>query len=410
MPPPMPMAPDLPAPVPLAASEIDDVDVPPAGARPGLRADQLDATMAGGAIASGATPPIGAGSDDPDVIREQIERTREDMSQTINELQERLSPQHLAQQARASVREATVGRVQHLVGTAGDSASQAARRAQEAAAPLVEQARQHPMSVGLASAGVGLVWWMMRRSSGAKTWSRDDMYDWDDDDMMVRGEYGTTARRDQDGDAWRDRRGAWGGMLRENPVPAAIAAASIGYMLWTRRSGMVSDDMSTWSADGDSYAGGTTAAVADKAREMRRQARETASSVGEQVSETVRDAQAKAGEVSRAVSRRWDTARVQTSTQFERWMQENPMAVGVAALAAGAVLGLSVPRSRVEDRTLGATRDALVDKASESAQQLTSQVREKVQEMADKATSEDAGATPAPGASSSSIGAMGAGM
>lgn len=237
------------------------------------------------------------------------------------------------------------------------------------------------------------------------------MYDWEDDDMTVRGEYGTTtARFDEDWaeGEWRPRRAAWGGVLRDNPVPAAIAAASIGYMLWTRRSGMASDDMDTWSADGVSGSG-TTAAVADKAREMRRQAREAASNVGEQVSGTVREAQAKAGDVSRKVSERWSSARAQTSSHLDRWLQENPMAVGVAAMAAGAVIGLSVPRSRVEDRTMGATRDALVDRASESAQHLTTQVRDKVQEVA----GDDTGAperTPPAGRAPSSPGAMGAGM
>ena len=79
------------------------------------------------------------------------------MSQTINELQERLSPQHLAQQARDSVREATVGRVQQLVGSAGDTATQVARRAQEAAGPMVEQMRERPVPIALAGAGAGLV-------------------------------------------------------------------------------------------------------------------------------------------------------------------------------------------------------------------------------------------------------------
>ena len=180
------------------------------------------------------------------MIREQIERTREDMSQTINELQERLSPQHLAQQARESVREATVGRVQQLVGSAGDTATQVARRAQEAAGPVVEQVRERPVPIALAGAGVGLAWWLMRRASSRQTWSRDDMYNWDDDTMgtrdYTRRDYASLDYDDDRiGGRWQGE-GGWMRVLRDNPLPASIAAASIGYMLWNRRSSAMADD------------------------------------------------------------------------------------------------------------------------------------------------------------------------
>ena len=85
----------------------------------------------------------------------------------------------------------------------------------------------------------------------------------------------------------------------------------------------------------------------------------------------MRSARARAGQVSR-----------HTSTQFDHWMQENPLAVGVAAMAAGAVVGLDVPGDPCREPVMGASRDALMERASDSAQQLKEQVREKVQEVA----------------------------
>ena len=108
---------------------------------------------------------------------------------------------------------------------------------------------------------------------------------------------------------------------------------------------------------------------------------EKASALGEQVTDTVRLARRRAGQVSR-----------QTSTQFDHWMQENPLAVGVAAMAAGAVVALTMPRTRAENQVMGGSRDALIDRASDSAQQLKEQVREKVKEVADDLTS--ASSTP----------------
>ena len=94
------------------------------------------------------------------------------------------------------------------------------------------------------------------------------------------------------------------------------------------------------------------------------------------LTDTVRLARRRAGQVSR-----------QTSSQFDHWMQENPLAVGVAAMAAGAVVALTMPRTRTENQVMGGSRDALIDRASDSAQQLKEQVREKVQEVADDLTS-----------------------
>ncbi|MBW3636145.1 MAG: DUF3618 domain-containing protein, partial [Armatimonadetes bacterium] len=45
-------------------------------------------------------------------IRDEIEHTRAEMSQTIDELQEKLSPQHIKEQVKDSVREATIGRAE----------------------------------------------------------------------------------------------------------------------------------------------------------------------------------------------------------------------------------------------------------------------------------------------------------
>lgn len=410
-PPTSPLAPDLPVTTPLVGSELDDepgrttgiasVAAPLPGSlaspEPGLMGVPVGSSHVGGPMGTSATAAPAADSDDPEVIREQIERTREDMSATLNELQDRLSPQHLAQQAKDSVREATVGRVQQMVGVAGQRVGDVAARAQDVAGTAVERAREHPLPVALAGAGAGLVWWLMRRSAG-RQWNQDDMYDWDDADMSYERDYASLdMRRDDD---WRAETSTtasgagWTRVLRDNPVPASLAAASIGYMLWNRRSTDWSDDgPATRSAYAYGDAGleaastsSTTSGLAEGARDVSRQARETASAIGEQVTESVRAAQSRATEVSRDVTRRLRTAGSRTSTQFERWMRENPLAVGVAAIAAGAVVGLTMPRTRTEDEMLGASRDALLDRATDSAQHLKEQVREKVQTVASDLT------------------------
>src|SRR5215207_289273 len=54
-------------------------------------------------------------TDDPEQIREEIEQTRTEMSGTIDAIQERLSPDHLKEQAKEAVFDATIGRAQTMV-------------------------------------------------------------------------------------------------------------------------------------------------------------------------------------------------------------------------------------------------------------------------------------------------------
>src|SRR5215212_10437175 len=67
-------------------------------------------------------------NDNTEQIRAEIEDTRAEMSQTINEIQERLSPEHLMGQVKETVREATIGKVERVMNTVVD-ATEPAREA-----------------------------------------------------------------------------------------------------------------------------------------------------------------------------------------------------------------------------------------------------------------------------------------
>jgi hypothetical protein len=61
--------------------------------------------------------------------------------------------------------------------------------------------------------------------------------------------------------------------------------------------------------------------------------------------------------------------------RFNTTLQENPMALGVAALAAGAIFGLTLPATRVEGEYMGEDRDRLVDHARSLAQESAGKVQ-----------------------------------
>jgi hypothetical protein len=122
-----------------------------------------------GAIIGSGTASEGEEVEGAEEIRASIEQTRSEMSETINAIQEKLSPQHLMEQAKDSIRDATVGRVEEMVSNVGDKVGEMAGQAGDTAGGLLETIKQNPMPAALA--GVGLAWLFMKNqdsSSGSQ--------------------------------------------------------------------------------------------------------------------------------------------------------------------------------------------------------------------------------------------------
>ena len=103
-------------------------------------------------------------NDEVEVTRIEIERTRADMSETANAIQQRLSPETLKEQAKDRVREATVGRVE------------------EAGSGITETIRENPLPAALT--GIGLGWLLVsarRKSAQQPRVRRRPYYDYDYD-------------------------------------------------------------------------------------------------------------------------------------------------------------------------------------------------------------------------------------
>ena len=113
----------------------------------------------GGGIGGGAMIDEGD-RDDIDRTRAEIERTRADMGETVDAIQQRLSPENLKEQAKDRVMGATVG------------------RAQEAGSGIIETIRANPVPAALT--GIGLTWLFASarsQSSGRSRYYRGRTYD-----------------------------------------------------------------------------------------------------------------------------------------------------------------------------------------------------------------------------------------
>ena len=188
-----------------------------------------------------ATNQISAAADseeNPEQIRAEIEDTRAEMSQTINEIQERLSPDHLMGQVKETVRDATIGKVERVVETVGETISEITEPAREVAGlagnaikevgtTVADKIWKNPISVALIGLGVGML--VVRnfstggtRSTGRTLPNRRSNYALGD----VKETATDLASRAKDSASAVGSR--FGEVLRENPLAVGAVAVAAG--------------------------------------------------------------------------------------------------------------------------------------------------------------------------------------
>ena len=66
--------------------------------------------------------------------------------------------------------------------------------------------------------------------------------------------------------------------------------------------------------------------------------------------------------------------------------QENPLGLGIGALAAGFLAGMLIPNTRIEDEKIGPMADEVKERARDAGQQACEHGKEAAQEVAQSAT------------------------
>jgi ElaB/YqjD/DUF883 family membrane-anchored ribosome-binding protein len=90
---------------------------------------------------------------------------------------------------------------------------------------------------------------------------------------------------------------------------------------------------------------------------------------------------------NRAYSKAGEYSNVAYDT-YDHHINENPLAVGAAAFALGAVVGLAIPSTRYEGELMGETRDELLKKAQDKGSMLLDKTRNLVDEAANTVSKE----------------------
>ena len=270
---------------------------------------------------------ITQGSNETAEIKSEIERTRVEMSETLGEIQERLRPDHLIQQAKDTVTEAASGKVRNIMHSAGETATMVADQTKYASRSVADYVRNHPVQIALLAGGV--TWWLLR--------GRDVSDDWE----------GAS-------EGWQDGPGY-----------------SEGYSI---------DEERPLTARVGEYASAARETVGEYASS----ARETVGEYAASASETARRAQRRVRNAASTATVRTRQGLRQASTSVDDWVHEYPLAAGAIAVAIGAAIGLSAPSTEWEDRALGETRDQALERARTAARDIQETVSQKVQDVADE--------------------------
>lgn len=280
----------------------------------------------------------------PESIRAEISETRSRLSDTISEIGERLNPQLVKEQVtervKEGIREATIGRVEHMARNAADTVN-ATRTS------IIDTVRDNPVPAAMIAVGLGWLLFNGRRSTSVDTARRPQT------------DYGTSGYEDYaydtagDGDESR---------LANATHRVADAANSVRDRA-SDVAGRVSD---------------RTRGAVDSARDA---VASRASGIADRASAIAGSVSSRAQNVAGSVSDR----AVQGRRRVEDAFHDNPLAVGAVAVALGVVAGLAAPSTERESQLFGETRDRVVDRARSVVSDVKDEAQQTVGRVVDEA-------------------------
>jgi hypothetical protein len=326
-------------------------------------------------------------------IRRDIEQTREEMSETIDAIQEKLRPGNIVSGATERVKNATTEGVRHMAQSAEHAYDRMRSGSHgDSGGGFTDHIRENPVPAMLI--GMGAAWLLMNRSKGdyvARGMSKGGR--WSPDYAAGRGlddgagsDWASGAYYGESGTRFADDSGRYGSGVRNggrlmdrvqhNPVPAALAAVGLG---WLAMSSMRENESEAYYTRRTGYDDSTSS--------MTSQVRDSVASATSHVAESARNLTTRAQEYASQASGQGSGRRRSGQSQLQRMTRENPLLVGAGALLVGAAVGLSLPETERENELLGDARDSMIDRAQQMARTAASQAQETAAEIAGETAS-----------------------
>lgn len=306
----------------------------------------------------------------------EIEHTRNEMGEIVNAIEERLSPAHLKAQmqelkeealvqihdakerlkadmrqevvtVKSEVREATIGRMEHMV-------ERASHRVRHAGTTVVGSVRENPIPFAMIGLGVGWLIASSRRHAGGSGYRRID-----EGEQLELPASGLA----EEATAFEERSFAGGEVPSYGEGVSSYEEGAPSY-------GEGVPSYGGHDAEGpEGRAREAVGRAADRVRNVTSQARGRAQDLAQRT-------RARAGRVREVGMERvhWGEERVGT------FARENPPALGAILFAAGAAIGLALPRTGFESRIAGPSRQRLARKLESATKGAIESFQTKAQE------------------------------
>lgn len=363
-------------------------------------------------------------------IRADIDQTRASVGDKIDQLQARLDPNRLKEQAQETVQEM-------INDTANSMTEYVKTHKDEMISSLTESARRNPLPTALIGLGIG--WLILESMGGNKSNDRDDNRRSSSRDD--RWEY---ERRYLSNDDQRNRFEGTSGRSQVSQGRGQYddysngPSGSTGYP--TRSEFQSSQGYGNGQQQGSNPLAKATDAVKDKVGDVADSVKDSVGGVGQDIKDRVSDAgqeiKERVGDVGQEIKERVSDVRERISdavggavgdvrqqanhmgeqtqnnmyragNQVDEWqnraryegqrrsqqvmrnLEDNPLTYGAIALAAGAAIALLLPQTRTENRYFGEMRDQVVEKGQEvvetakgHAQEVVAEIRPELEEKA----------------------------
>jgi len=271
-------------------------------------------------------------------IRREIDVTRCRMDRTVTEIQTRLSPRSIADQAVCALKE----------------------KARNVRQSMLNTLKDHPIPSALMGAGAAyLVACAVRDRMNRKPTAED---------ARIRRE---TAAYQQGFITGRE--------IGMTPSSQRFQGRSIA-------GGAYSDAEEFGESPGRIRQVGES--IRQRAADLGQRAADTASSLGQRVSETATSVKHRVSDTAQAVAHRTKDSARSASVKARDTFVEHPIAVVLGAMGLGIAAGLAIPASRREDQWFGSRRDELLRKAREMGEDTLARSKEAAKSVAACATEE----------------------
>lgn len=371
--------------------------------------------------------------------RADIEATRTDMAETLEAIKDKLNPADLMDQAKEKVAEvagdltdkakdavhtmiedatthakdAVTGAVTGTVDTAKEMVSGVVDTAKHAGTSVIDTIKRNPIPSALAV--FGAAWLYLKNRDGGSRVSASypaspssgngrSMID------QARENSNAIPSASWSGTGSTNEGAAMGivDTIKSNPVPAAVAVGAAAWLYLKNKDenkAYRSDNMAPYPSGsyGTTESSDTAHGMMDTAREKAGQvmdaagnwvdtAKDTAShltdAAKDKASQLTGAAKDKASQLTSAAKEHVGAMGTHVSemgSSVADSFQSSPLPIGMVALGVGMAVGLLVPETERENQWMGATRDRLVERAQDTAQDIAGKVQTVAQETFDAA-------------------------